>query len=45
MGDKKKPYSSQAIDLDLKIQDAELIENYTDLRVYTLAFESAIYIF
>ncbi len=45
MGDKKKSYSSQAIDLDLKIQDGELIENYTDLRVYTLAFDSAIYIF
>jgi len=45
MGDKKKSYLSQAIDLDLKIQDAELIENYTDLRVYKLAFESAIHIF
>ncbi len=45
MGDEKKSYSSQAIDLDLKIQDAELIENYTDLRVYKLAFESAVHIF
>ncbi len=45
MGDKKKSYLSQAIELDLKIQDAELIENYTDLRVYKLAFESAIHIF
>ncbi len=45
MGDEKKSYSSQAIDLDLKIQDAELIENYTDLRVYKSAFESAIHIF
>ena len=45
MWDKKKSYLSQAIDLDLKIQDAELIENYTDLRVYKLAFESAIHIF
>ena len=45
MGDKKKLYLWQAIDLDLKIQDAELIENYTDLRVYKLAFESAIHIF
>ncbi len=45
MGDEKKSYSSQAIDLDLKIQDAELIENHTDLRVYKLAFESAVHIF
>ncbi len=45
MGDEKKSYSSQAIDLDLRIQDAELIENYTDLRVYQLAFESAVHIF
>ena len=45
MGDEKKSYSSQAIDLDLKIQGSGLIENYTDLGVYKLAFESAIHIF
>lgn len=45
MKDSKKLYSSEPIDYDLKIQDAELIENYTELRVYKLAFESAIHIF
>jgi len=45
MEDGKKLYSSEPIDSDLKIQDAKLIENYTDLRVYKLAFESAVHIF
>jgi len=45
MEDGKKLYSSEPIDSDLKIQDAKLIENYTDLRVYKLAFESDVHIF
>ncbi len=45
MEDGRKLYSSEPIDPDLKIQDAELIENYTDLRVYKLAFESDVHIF
>ena len=45
MENHKKLYSSEPIDHELKIQDAELIENYTDLRVYKVAFESAVHIF
>ncbi len=45
MENNKKLYSSEPIVHELKIQDAELIENYTDLRVYEVAFESAVHIF
>ena len=30
----RKSYSLDLSDFDLKIQDADVIENYTDLRVY-----------
>ena len=42
---RKKCYANEFVGNELKIQDAEFVQNYADLNVYQLAFKSAMQIF
>ena len=42
---RKKPYANEFVGNDLKIRDAEFVQNYADLNVYQWAFKSAMQIF
>lgn len=45
MSSNKKSYAFKEKVVNLKVEDSEFIQNYTDLNVYKLAFESAMRIY